>query len=220
MDECVIVKKTDLNILKYILLFVLFLSVNTAKSEVQATKMHRLFFGSSLIVKSKIVSHTDHSYKIQILDVFHDRGIGIRVGDFINIKKEMNVITSSETVHRSQIEARLTGVAFLVKSETGWHVMEFPFFRNDIVTLRFDYEYCQVEGTADEIKAQIQEYFREFRLVDQKPIGEKTEKEALKSDLGILALTQYYQLYRFTGGSKLWDRIDCGKEVMERVRKS
>ncbi|UTW66186.1 hypothetical protein KFE94_16275 [bacterium SCSIO 12643] len=219
MDECVIVKKTDLNVLKYILLFVLVLSVNTAKSEVQATKMHRLFFGSSLIVKSKIVSHTDHSYKIQILDVFHDRGIGIRVGDFINIKKEMNVITSSETVHRSQIEARLTGVAFLVKSETGWHVMEFPFFRNDIVTLRFDYEYCQVEGTADEIKAQIQEYFREFHMEDRKLVGKKTEKEVLKSDLGVLALTQYYQFYRFTGGSKIWDRIDCGKEVMERIQK-
>ncbi len=206
-----------MNVLKHIILFVFLLSVNTAKSDVQATKMHRLFFGSSLIVKSKIVSHTDHSYKIQILDVFHDQGIGIRVGDFINIKKEMNVIISSEVVHRANIEQRLTGVAFLVKSEKGWHMIEFPFFYNDIVTLRFDYEYCQVEGTAAEIKSQIQEYFREFHMEDQKLIGKKTEKEVLKSDLGVLALTQYYQFYKFTGGSKLWDRIHCSKEVMEQV---
>ena len=206
-----------MKVFRYILFMALLFSINIAKCEVVPTKMHRLLFGSALIVKAKIVSHTDHDYKIQIIDIYRDRGIGIQVGNHIKIKKEMNVIRSSETVHREHIETRLTGVAFLVKSDRGWHVAEFSFFQNDNIILRFDYEYCRIKGTSAEIKAQIQEYFQEFKMVDEKLIGSKTEKEVNKSNLGQLALIQYYQMYRFSRSSKLRDRIDCGHEIIESV---
>ena len=206
-----------MKVFRYTLFLVFLCAINVGKCEVVPTKMHRLLFGSALIVKAKIVSHTDHDYKIQIIEIYRDRGMGIKVGDHIKIKKEMNVISSSETVDRASIEARSTGVAFLVKSERGWHVLKFPFFQKNNVTLRFDYEYCRIHGTSAEIKAQVREYFQEFKLVEEKLVGNKTEKEVHRSDLGQLALIQYYQMYRFSDSSKLKDRIHCGLEAVEEV---
>ena len=184
--------------------FLLF-TANVAKAERVPVKMHRVLFGCSVIAKSKIVKHSDHSYTIQIVDVYYDRQTGIKAGDYIQIEKEMNVIYSSETVHRQNVLDRRTGVAFLYKSDKGWGVVEFPFFEENRVILNFYPESCRVQGTSDEIKAQIQEYFTEFRMENQKLIAPKTEKEVINSDLGQLSLIQYYQIYRFSVSSKIRD---------------
>jgi hypothetical protein len=151
-----------MKIIKKIVLITMLLFPFIGKSCRQVTKMQNLLFKSNLIVKSKIVSHTDHYYQIKILDVYRDHQIGIKVGDYIKIKKEMNVESSADRVFLEHIENRLTGVAFLTKSERGWTVRDFPFFYDEKVTLRFDYEYCKINGTSAEVKTQLQEYFKEF----------------------------------------------------------
>lgn len=200
--------KTLLSILPWLLIF----SINIAKGEVVPVKMHKILFGCSVIAKSKIVSHTDHDYTIQIIDVFHDRQTGIKAGDFIKIKKEMNVEYSSETVGIQPILNKRSGVAFLFKSDKGWSVVKFPFLKENRVTIYFNPEYCHITGTSNEIKIQIKEYFKEFRMEHQKLIAPKTEKEVIKSSLGQLSLIQYYQYYMFSTSIKLRERVNCGME--------
>ncbi len=201
-----------MEILKKLLLVIIILFPALGRTCQDPTKMHKLFFESNLIVEAKIVSHTDHYYKIKILDVYRDFQIGIKEGDYIKIKKEMNVETSTDKVHLKQIEDRLTGVAFLAKSEYGWRIREFHFFYKGIATIRFDYEFCEINGTSSVVKSQIQEYFKEFRISNGEVIGKKTKDEVLRSNLHQLALTQYDQLYSFT----FEDKINCEiEEIVE-----
>lgn len=202
--------------LRNLLILIMVMFSTIGKADIVPTPMHHLFFKSDLIVKSKIVSHTEHYYKIKILDVYRDHQIGIKVGDYIKIKKEMNVETSVDRVLFGHIENRLTGVAFLRKSEQGWRIRDFPFFYDGKVSIRFDYEYCEIKGTAIQVKTQIQEYFKEFKISNKKLIGKMTAKEVVKSNLNQLALTQYAQLYKFTIDEGIHEKLNCGiEEIVE-----
>jgi hypothetical protein len=202
--------------MKKLCVVILILFPFLGRADIAPTKMHVNMFKVNLIVKTKIVSHTDEYYSIKILDIYRDNEIGIKVGDFIRIKKDINVITSVDVVSVQTILDRLTGVAFLTKTEFGWRMSQFPIFYDDEVTLRFDTQMCKVKGSSESIKKQIREYFREFALDEEEHlIGKKTEKEVLKSSLGQLALTQYAQLYQFTIDKKIYEKIDCGTDIIE-----
>ncbi|NOQ72517.1 MAG: hypothetical protein GQ574_10975 [Crocinitomix sp.] len=199
-----------MNILKKIVLIIIVLFPATGKAEIDPARMHELFFKCNLIVQARIVSHTDHDYKIKILDIYRDYQIGIKVGDFIKIKKEMNIESSVDRLSLKNIEDRLTGVAFLTKSEHGWSVRKFPFFYDGNVTFRTDYENCKITGNAAEMKTQIREYYKEFRISKGALVGKKTAKEVLKSNLNQLALSQYAQLYQHTIDREIYKKINCG----------
>lgn len=207
-----------MRILKIIILLFVILFQFAGKADVVGTPMHHLLFKSTLIAKAKIVNHTLHYYEIEISDIYQDNQSGIKEGDTIRIKKEMNVITSVDKVHRKNIEHRLTGVAFLGRSEQGWGIRQFPFFYDERVKIRFDYEYCRINGNSNEVKTQIQEYFKEFKMVKGKLIGKKTAKEVLKSNLGQLALTQYARLFFGSIDLKRYQKINkktnCGTELI------
>lgn len=176
--------------------------------------MHNFLFNTDLIAKAKIVSHTD--YYLKILDVYRDDQTGVKVGDTIKIMNEFNVIKSVKHVHRKAIEDRLTGVAFLGKSEERWGIGRFPLFIDERVTIRFDSEYCRINGNSTEVKTQIREYFKEFKMTDGKLIWQKTAKEVLKSNLGQLALIQYSRLYmghnKWKTYNKIRKKINCERE--------
>lgn len=178
-------------------------------------KMYERLFYSDLIVKTKIVNHTQSNYTLQIIDIYRDVKTGIKVGDYIKIKKQMNVETSADIVYNETIVNRKTGLAFLTKSEQDWRVNKFSTFTNEKATLRFDNHMCNVTETGENLKAQIKEYFNEFHLdADGKVVGKKTEKEVLRSNLGQLALMQYTRIYLFTLDPKVREKLDCEMEEM------
>ncbi len=178
------------------------------------TQMHEFLFKCDLIAKAKIVSHTDHYYKIKIFDIFRNNKKGINEGDTIKIKKELNVITSVDRIRRKSIEDRLTCIAFLGKSEKGWGMRRFSPFQNERVTIRFGN--CRITGSSNEMKAQIQEYFKEFSITNGELVGEKTLKQVRKSNLSELALIQYTRLYMSSLNTnnfrKIYAKTNCGRE--------
>lgn len=178
-------------------------------ADVVPVKMHKYLFGCRLIAKSKIVNHTSSYYTIKILDIYHNQHSELAVGDLINISKEMNVTTSSETVRLESISSRKTGVAFLAKSKNGWSMVKFPILENNQTTIYFNSENSCIQGNSNQLKIQFQEYFKEFTYTSGKLKGCKTEKQVNKAPLRQLALIQYYQLYRFTPHSKILKRITC-----------
>ncbi|NOQ72516.1 MAG: hypothetical protein GQ574_10970 [Crocinitomix sp.] len=202
--------------LKKLLFLIIILFPSLGKADEAPIQMHNFLFNTGLIAKAKIVSYTDHYYNLKILDVYRDDQTGAKVGDTIKIMNELNVIKSVQCVRRRTIEDGLTGVAFLGKSEERWGIGKFPLFLKERVTIRFGYEYCRISGNSAEIKTQIQEYFREFKMTNGKLIGQKTAKEVLKSNLGQLVLTQYSRLYmghnKWKTYNKIRKKIHCGSE--------
>ena len=178
--------------IKALLLFVLLAnSINVIACR-EAVNMHDLIFGSDLIVHTKIISHTDNYYSIKVLDIYRDNKIGIKIGDYIRIKRQFNVESSAEIVHRQNIIDKLTGIAYLVKSEQGWHVRAFPFFYNENISLKFDHSDCEVRGKAAKIKKDFQEYFNEFHIDKEgNLIGRSNAEEITNSKVSDLVLIQY-----------------------------
>ena len=194
----------------YILILSLFLFSFAANADQVPTAMHEIFFKSDLIVEAKIVNNTSHDYTILILDTYHNRQTGIKIGDYIKIKKEINVIKSSEAVHSQNILDRLTGVAFLSKSVSGWGVRKFSFFYDKRATILVNSRGCRVQGTSSELKAEIQNYFKEFKTDNNgNVIGKKTVKEVEKLPLSQMVLIQYTQIYRFTIDRSIYEKMNC-----------
>lgn len=193
------------------LLFLTFLSFH-GTSEVLPQKMHELFFQSDLIVEVKITHHTEHDYTLKVLDVLNKNTFGIQAGDFIKIKKEMNVVSSSETVRFQNIIDRQSGIAFLHKLEHAWSVYSIAFFHDETASIRLYTEGCEVHGTSEELKSQIAEYFEEFSLRENGSVDGKRSSEAIESaGLGQLSLIQYASIYRSEFDLQTYSRIRCGK---------
>lgn len=193
------------------LLFYAYLIISV-KADTVGYPMQTLLFGSTLIAEAKIVSHTNHNYQIKILDIYNNQKSSCIEGDLITFKKELNVIISDDIVHREDIENRLRGIAFLKKTTNGWRLLQFPFFKNGEATISFYQEYCRITGKPEEIKTQIGEYFKEFKLMNGKLILSKTEKQVFRAreELCQLVLTQYRQCYRFMKWEKFKNKLDCG----------
>lgn len=193
------------------LLFLTFLSFH-GTSEVLPQKMHELFFQSDLIVEVKITHHTEHDYTLKVLDVLNKNTFGIQAGDFIKIKKEMNVVSSSETVRFQNIIDRQSGIAFLHKLEHAWSVHSITFFHDETATIRLYTEGCEVRGTSEELKSQIAEYFEEFSLKENGSVHGKRSSEAIESaGLGQLSLIQYASIYRSEFDLQTYSSIRCGE---------
>lgn len=198
--------------MKHLLFFLLIIFPFIGKSEVLPRKMHELFFESDLIAEVKTVNNSDHDYTLKILDVYTDNRFGIKAGDYIKIKKDMNIVSSSEVVHAQSIINRKSGIAFLNKFDNSWSMGSISFFHQKKASIRFHVEGCEIEGSSSELKSQIREYFNEFK---QKPDGtihgKKSIEEVEKASLGQLSLIQYWSIYRLQLGFDVYSNVKCGE---------
>ncbi len=183
-------------------------------AETQPYQIHELFFGSNLIVHVKITNHTDNNYTIRIQEIFRDYEIGIEKGEFIKLKKDFHVITSTEKVSSKTIADRKSGLAFLMKTESGWHMREFYVDQSENNLIRMHINGCEIKGTKSNIKYQVSEYFHEFELDEHKELkGKHTAKQVNKIDLSQLALLQYTRLYRFQIDKSIYKKLNCHHTV-------
>ncbi|MDG1333943.1 MAG: hypothetical protein P8P74_16520 [Crocinitomicaceae bacterium] len=180
-----------------------------AHAEVMPQQMHEILFGNNLIVHVKITNHTDHNYTIRIEEIFRDHQIGIKLGDYIKIKKKFNIQTSSERVSSAMIASRASGVAFLVKTENGWYMRNFM-IDNDEKMCRLYFSGCEIKGSVAQMKTQFEEYFKEFELVKNGEIrGKRKAKELKKADLKELALLQYTRMYVVGYDKSIYEKLPC-----------
>lgn len=146
-----------------LLIFALYYSF-LVRADEQPYTMHELFFNCNIIAHVKITNHTDHNYTIRLDDIFYDRGIGLNKRDYIKIKKDFNVETSTEEVSSKQIADRAQGIAFLIKTDKGWYMKEFYMDQGEDKVCYLYLKGSRIAGTVAEIKQQVIAYFNEFRL--------------------------------------------------------
>jgi len=192
------------------LLFFFLVNAHAVFGEAIPYKMHELFFESDLISEVKIVSHTDTYYTIRIRSVFRDNGFGLKKDDYIRIKKDFNITSSSEVISSSVITDEPSGIAFLVKTKNGWTMRKFFSSDEDEKTTTLYLAGCQITGSTTDLKTQIVAYFKEFSL-DEKGmlVAQKKANEVKSTEHAALVLLQYYKLYPFTIDTSIVTQLDC-----------
>ncbi len=160
-------------------------------------KMQDLLLRTNLIAQVKITSHSDQLIRVQVLDILHNSGSGIRQGDYLKVQYDFNVICPAPFPKKYAEEHR-EALAFLSFENNQWYLTcgEIAFLNDGKATVQFFEEGYEYTESIDGWKRDLQDYFSHFSLNKQgKLIPRLSTENWQDSRLSALCYLQYVGFY-------------------------
>jgi hypothetical protein len=161
--------------------------------------MEELLLGTHLVVHGKITAHTDHQVTLKVKEILHNKGTGIKRGDYLRVHNDFSVVCPVE-IPLSYAEQKKEGIFFLNYINETWHLTmgEAAFFNDNFAEIYFHEEGFVYRGTVEEWRQDLEGYYDHFHRNEDKKVIPHLPKDSWEKDAGLspLALLQYKSVYR------------------------
>lgn len=197
------------------LLFLLLLPFGlSAQFESMPFDAGKVVLNSDLIVYGRVRSDQGKTFKMEVIEVWHDNKYGIQPGNYLRVKDDVTLGCGFVT---SVVEEVQFGIFFLTKEPSIWrltHPEFLPKFNTDHASAWFNM--CSYRGTKEEWRKEIQHFRSEFTVDKNEKVTGKLIAEQVKTDMSIpdLSLHYYLDLYPDLSMSRT-SRLDCGAAVVK-----
>ncbi|MCG8577231.1 MAG: energy transducer TonB [Flavobacteriales bacterium] len=167
------------------------------RADEEAYSMDELFLNSNLIAHVKIISHTDQNFRVRVREVLHHHKSGITEGGYLKIINDFNV-TCPAAFPIELAEQKREALAFLSYHNGNWHLNrgEIAFFKGANVRVALEKEGCHYNGTINNWKEDLSDYFEHFQYNAEGRIISKYDSTQIEGKIfSPLVQLQYYWLY-------------------------
>lgn len=168
----------------------------------------KVILHSDLIVYATARSEQNHTFKIEVIDIWLDKGYGIKKEDYLKIPKEIVFECGFSTNAVTEVG---TGVFFLKKEDNTWRLVTYNFIprfvNGNASTLVFE---CYYTANFKKWKNNIQAFLKEFHL-DQYDyiLASKSEEEILRLPTLLPLVHEYYRNFYPNLRFQIKSKLDC-----------